>query len=91
MPFDDNQWNDANMVSYDEMLGMIRDRFPTLARISDAPNDTSKGYTVPGHAGKIGFITSMTENFCSTCNRVRMTADGNLKVRTSEHVWKLCL
>ena len=30
--------------------------------------------------GSIGFITSMTENFCGSCNRLRLTADGNLKV-----------
>lgn len=30
--------------------------------------------------GQFGFITSMSEHFCHTCNRVRLTADGNLKV-----------
>ena len=29
---------------------------------------------------QVGFITSMTENFCGDCNRLRLTADGNLKV-----------
>ena len=33
-----------------------------------------------GFKGRIGFITSMTENFCGSCNRLRLTADGNLKV-----------
>ena len=33
-----------------------------------------------GYLGRIGFITSMTENFCGSCNRLRLTADGNLKV-----------
>ncbi|XP_054922498.1 molybdenum cofactor biosynthesis protein 1 isoform X2 [Dermacentor andersoni] len=37
-------------------------------------------FRVPGWTGKIGFITSMTEHFCGTCNRLRITADGNLKV-----------
>ncbi len=30
--------------------------------------------------GKVGFISSMTDHFCGTCNRLRITADGNLKV-----------
>jgi len=30
--------------------------------------------------GTFGFITSMTHNFCGTCNRLRITSDGNLKV-----------
>lgn len=39
-------------------------------------------WQVPGHSGRVGFISSMTKNFCSTCNRLRLTADGNLKVRS---------
>ena len=40
----------------------------------------SQAYKVPGFKGKIGFITSMSEHFCGSCNRLRLTADGNLKV-----------
>ena len=40
----------------------------------------SQAYRVPGFQGKIGFITSMSEHFCGSCNRLRLTADGNLKV-----------
>ena len=39
-----------------------------------------QSYTVPGFLGTIGFITSMSEHFCGGCNRLRITADGNLKV-----------
>lgn len=35
---------------------------------------------MPGFKGRVGFITSMTDHFCNTCNRLRITADGNLKV-----------
>lgn len=51
-----------------------------LQRISDGPNDTTKWWHVPGFKGRIGFITSMSEHFCGTCNRLRITADGKLKV-----------
>ena len=34
-----------------------------------------------GFSGQVGFITSMSEHFCGSCNRMRLTADGNLKVR----------
>ena len=40
-----------------------------------------QAYKVPGSIGQFGFITSMSENFCGSCNRLRLTADGNLKVR----------
>ncbi len=82
MPFDGNKWNDKKMVSYKELVSLIRNKHPDFARIeeADAANDTSKAWRVPGHAGTVGFITSMTENFCGSCNRLRLTADGNLKV-----------
>eukprot|EP01094_Clydonella_sp_ATCC50884_P025169 TRINITY_DN6512_c0_g1_i2.p1 TRINITY_DN6512_c0_g1~~TRINITY_DN6512_c0_g1_i2.p1 ORF type:complete len:423 (-),score=100.89 TRINITY_DN6512_c0_g1_i2:312-1559(-) len=79
MPFDGNQWNDHKLVPYQEMLNEIGKEYP-LSRLSDAPNDTAKGWQVKGHRGRVSFITSMTENFCSSCNRIRLTADGNLKV-----------
>ncbi|KAG8223504.1 hypothetical protein J437_LFUL004972 [Ladona fulva] len=37
-------------------------------------------FHIPEIGGNIGFITSMTEHFCGGCNRLRITADGNLKV-----------
>ncbi|KAI1417563.1 molybdenum cofactor biosynthesis prote [Hypoxylon sp. FL1857] len=80
MPFDGNKWNEGKMFSYAEMLDRIREKFPDLEKVRDHKNDTSKTYRIPGFVGKIGFITSMTHNFCGTCNRLRITSDGNLKV-----------
>ncbi|KAI1393697.1 molybdenum cofactor biosynthesis prote [Hypoxylon trugodes] len=80
MPFDGNKWNEGKMFSYSEMLDRIREKYPNLEKIRDHKNDTSKTYRIPGFIGKIGFITSMTHNFCGTCNRLRITNDGNLKV-----------
>lgn len=80
MPFDGNKWNDKKMVSYEELVKMIHVQFPDFTRVEDGQNDTSKAWKVPGFQGSVGFITSMTENFCGSCNRLRLTADGNLKV-----------
>ncbi|KAI1338009.1 molybdenum cofactor biosynthesis prote [Xylariaceae sp. FL0016] len=80
MPFDGNKWNKNKMFSYSEMLDLIRQSYPNLEKVRDHKNDTSKTYRIPGFVGKIGFITSMTHNFCGTCNRLRITSDGNLKV-----------
>ncbi|PMB65554.1 Molybdenum cofactor biosynthesis protein 1 [Beauveria bassiana] len=80
MPFDGNKWNKRKMLGYNEMLDMIRVKYRTLQKVQDHKNDTSKTWHVPGFAGRIGFITSMTHNFCGTCNRLRITGDGNLKV-----------
>lgn len=69
------------MVPFADMLSQIQSLHPTIAKVADpSKNETSKTYQIPGFAGKIGFITSMTHNFCGTCNRLRVTGDGNLKV-----------
>ena len=50
-------------------------------RLDDGPHETSKTYSPgPSFRGRIGFITSMSEHFCGGCNRMRITADGHLKV-----------
>lgn len=80
MPFDGNKWSKKKLVPFEQMLSAIRKQWPELERGQDDANHTSKVFRVPGWAGRIGFITSMTEHFCGTCNRLRITADGNLKV-----------
>ena len=80
MPFDGNKWSQGKMFSYQEMLDVIRAKYPGLHKVQDHKNETSKTYAVPGFAGRVGFITSMTHNFCGSCNRLRITSDGNLKV-----------
>uniref|UniRef100_A0A182WHQ8 Molybdenum cofactor biosynthesis protein 1 n=1 Tax=Anopheles minimus TaxID=112268 RepID=A0A182WHQ8_9DIPT len=80
MPFTGNRWDTDKMVSFRTMLDTIRARYPAFEPLPNGPNDTSKAYRVPGYRGQMGFITSMTEHFCGSCNRLRITADGNLKV-----------
>lgn len=62
------------------MVKIIREKYADFTALPNGPNDTSKAYGVPGFVGQVGFITSMTEHFCGSCNRLRITADGNLKV-----------
>jgi GTP 3',8-cyclase / cyclic pyranopterin monophosphate synthase len=80
MPFSGNRWHTEKMLSFKDMMEMILKQFPEFQALENGPNDTSKAYQVPGYKGQVGFITSMTEHFCGSCNRLRITADGNLKV-----------
>lgn len=80
MPFDGNKWNFKKMVSYQEMLDCIRQKWPDLEKLQAGQTDTAKTFKVPGFKGQLGFITSMSDHFCRSCNRLRITADGNLKV-----------
>ncbi|XP_072498112.1 molybdenum cofactor biosynthesis protein 1 isoform X3 [Notamacropus eugenii] len=80
MPFDGNKWNFKKMVSYTEMLDKIQQHWPELEKLPEEASSTAKAFRVPGFRGQISFITSMSNHFCGTCNRLRITADGNLKV-----------
>jgi len=80
MPFDGNSWNETKMVPFYEMEDVIRTAHPTLNRCEHSESDTAKEYRINNHKGTVGFITSMSNHFCSTCSRIRLTADGNLKV-----------
>lgn len=80
MPFDGNRWNVSKFVSYADMLAALAAEFGGLQRMTDSKHSTTKHYRIPGFAGRVGFITSMSDHFCAGCNRLRITADGNLKV-----------
>ncbi|XP_071327355.1 molybdenum cofactor biosynthesis protein 1 isoform X2 [Trachinotus anak] len=80
MPFDGNKWNFKKMVSYQEMLDRIRQQWPKLEMLETGHTDTAKTFKVQGFKGQVGFITSMSDHFCGSCNRLRITADGSLKV-----------
>lgn len=80
MPFDGNVWNVKKMVPYSEMLDKVVQQFKNVSRLQDHPTDTAKNFRIDGFVGTVSFITSMTEHFCAGCNRLRLLADGNLKV-----------
>lgn len=78
MPFDGNKWNSEKLVTWHEMIQEISSQY-LLKPIAAAPNDTSKYYAIDNHQGNLAFITTMSAPFCSTCNRIRLTADGKIK------------
>ncbi|XP_069358074.1 molybdenum cofactor biosynthesis protein 1 isoform X2 [Maniola hyperantus] len=80
MPFAGNEWRDSRMVSERAALDAVRRRHPQLRAAAPAPCRTATMWQVPGYRGRVGFISSMSVPFCGSCNRLRLTADGNLKV-----------
>ncbi|CAG9787580.1 unnamed protein product [Diatraea saccharalis] len=81
MPFTGNSWDDSKLVPYRTALREIAKRYevePAEVRASD----TARVWNVRGHKGTVAFIASMTRPFCNTCNRLRLTADGSIKVWT---------
>jgi cyclic pyranopterin phosphate synthase len=77
MPFKDNQWTSNKVVTYKEILAQIKTRF-AVEKKDDEPSAVAKDYALEG-GGSVSFITSMSDSFCSTCNRLRLTADGSIK------------
>lgn len=78
MPFDGNQWNLASVYSYQEMMDLIGGRY-SVEKLEDGPHSTSKAYRVKGFAGTFAVISTISEPFCGTCNRIRLTAEGKLR------------
>jgi GTP 3',8-cyclase / cyclic pyranopterin monophosphate synthase len=82
MPFAGSNWKKSTFVPYTELIDMIKEKHPSFRQRSDidGANDTTRHYQVEGFVGRVGFITSMSNHFCATCNRLRLTADGSIKV-----------
>ena len=78
--FSGNKWDKAKMVPSSELLSRITGKHPSVGRAPDALNDTARNYLIPGYEGSFGFISSMSDHFCGSCNRLRLTADGQIKV-----------
>jgi GTP 3',8-cyclase len=78
MPFPDNAWQISGVISYARMREMIAERF-LLKPLIGQPGGVAKDFQLVGHKGTVSFISSMTDSFCSTCTRLRLTSDGCLK------------
>ena len=81
MPFDGNKWNLSKLVSYQEIMTRVDSTFAKadVQRITDRPNDTSKNYKINGYKGTFAIISTVTNPFCDSCNRIRLTANGRIK------------
>ncbi len=79
MPFGNEANGSAAVVSAHE----IQDRIQVLGKLEPYKphkgNGPARYYRFVGAPGTVGFISPMTEHFCQTCNRLRLTADGHLR------------
>ncbi len=78
MPFKQTQWDMDKFYAYAQIKADIESVYPLIPVLTPT-GAVAKDYRIPGFSGQISFITSMTESFCSTCNRLRLTAEGTLK------------
>jgi cyclic pyranopterin phosphate synthase len=80
MPLDgDNIWTNEQVVPSRRIMEQIEDQF-SLVPFNDARPGPATRYTfADGAPGGVGFISSVSQAFCTTCNRVRLTAEGGLR------------
>jgi cyclic pyranopterin phosphate synthase len=78
MPFTGNHWQAKQVITAAQMLEWVK-KDVEVVKLVDKTHDTAKKYQVPGYAGTFAFITTMSEHFCGSCNRLRLTADGKIK------------
>lgn len=81
MPFDGNKWDRSKAVGLKEIEESISKVFSPheVQRIHDAPNDTAKNFKIKGYLGSYAVISTVTNPFCDSCNRLRLTADGKIR------------
>ena len=80
MPFESNRWNTGSFLSFAEMKARIGQRhklIPVVRRTETSP--VAREFRIGGWRGTVGFIASMSEHFCGTCNRLRLRANGSLR------------
>jgi cyclic pyranopterin phosphate synthase len=84
MPFAGNGYDARHTVGWRESVAAIRTRhagFAPEGRTAEegGGDGTARLWRVPGAPGRVGFIATMTDAFCGSCSRLRLTADGNVK------------
>ena len=79
MPLDaDHAWTADDVLTGEEIRATIHEVFP-LEPEPRKPNATARTYRFADGRGRIGFINPVSEPFCADCNRIRVTADGQLR------------
>lgn len=80
MPFDGNKWRKDLTVTQQEIDNLLSSEYGQACfKLKDEPNSTSKNFKIDNYIGTFGFINTITNPFCDSCNRIRLTADGKLK------------
>ena len=79
MPLDgDHAWSPDDVLTGEEIRAAIDAVYPLEPKTREA-SSTARTYRFADGRGQIGFINPVSEPFCADCNRIRVTADGQLR------------
>ncbi len=81
MPLDADQiWRKEDILTGGEIKTIIEAAYGPLVPITTGdPSETARRYTFSDGIGEVGFINPVSEPFCANCDRIRLTADGQLR------------
>ncbi len=79
MPFNGGS-KSFNSITWDykKILGYITQAYPDFEKLPSPKTSTSINYQIKGHKGTFGLIPSFSRTFCGSCNRLRITATGDV-------------
>ncbi len=76
-----SKWGRNHFLSSDEAMGRIKEGLGPLVPVDiDPGGGPAAMYAIEGGIGRIGFISPLSHRFCSKCNRLRITADGRVRL-----------
>ena len=80
MPLDaPRDWERSSVLSGAEVRAMIEERWPLVPAGRERPSAPGTHWRFADGAGELQFVSSVTESFCASCDRLRLTADGQLR------------
>ncbi|MDP4175496.1 MAG: GTP 3',8-cyclase MoaA [Bacteroidota bacterium] len=79
MPFGDNEWMKDRFICTDEIIEKIKKYFD-LEKENDCYGSVAETYRISNFKGKVGFISPISSHFCKSCNRLRIKANGKMKL-----------
>jgi cyclic pyranopterin phosphate synthase len=80
MPLDFQRgWDRSRLVPAAEILARLEAAFPLEPEDGDDPSAPARTFRYRDGAGRVGVIASVTRPFCGTCDRIRLTADGQVR------------
>jgi cyclic pyranopterin phosphate synthase len=80
MPLDaDEVWRKDSVLTGTEIRAIVEEQVGPLVKLPAKASSTARRYAFADGKGELGFINPVSEPFCSACDRVRLTADGQLR------------
>lgn len=81
MPFDGNAWNKKKLVTQSEILSHVENHFGSsnIIKLENESNFIARRFKIEKFKGEFGIISTVSNPFCDSCNRIRLTANGKIK------------